>query len=204
MKRQNQDNKLFIATGGLSDVVLNWYGQAIEKLEPYAKAYHSAARLLIEKSSDDALRDIGACPVVFLYRLSLELYLKAILILGSSTLQLDGAPFKTVEEILNKRHNLPELLKEFKELCRQLGWKWDAQYEALGEIIREFDKKDPGSFCFRYPTTMSGDSALEPDVRFDLQNFCARMDEVLEHLDQIDCGLAGILDQAQEAALDRY
>lgn len=102
MKRQNKSNKLFIATGGLSDVVLNWYGQAIEKLEPYAKAYHSSARLLIEKSSDDELRDINACPVVFLYRLSLELYLKAILILGSEILRLEGAPFRTVEEILGK------------------------------------------------------------------------------------------------------
>ena len=96
LKERYQSNKLFIASGGLSDVVLNWYGQAIEKLEPYAKAYHSAARLLIEKSSSDQLRDIGACPVVFLYRLALELYLKAILILGSSILQLEGAPFKTV------------------------------------------------------------------------------------------------------------
>ena len=76
--------ELFIETGGLSDVVLNWYGEAVEKLEPYAKAYHSAAQLLIEKSTGDQLRDINACPVVFLYRLSLELYLKAILILGSS------------------------------------------------------------------------------------------------------------------------
>ena len=85
--------KLFVETGGLSDVVLNWYGEAVEKLEPYAKAYHSAAQLLIETSTGDQLRDINACPVVFLYRLSLELYLKAILILGSSILGLDGTRF---------------------------------------------------------------------------------------------------------------
>ena len=30
------------------------------------------------------------------------------------------------------------------------------------------------------------------------------MDEVLDVLDQIDCGLAGILDEAQEAAVDNY
>ena len=98
MKRQNKRNKLFIDSGGRSDVVLNWYGQAIEKLESYAKAYHSSARLLIEKSSDDELRDISACPVVFLYRLSLELYMKAILILGSKILRLEGVPFRTTKE----------------------------------------------------------------------------------------------------------
>jgi|SRR5215217_7071312 len=90
------------------------------------------------------------------------------------------------------------------EKSRQLGWNWDAQYEAIGEIVREFNKKDPGSFCFRYPVSKSGSSALAPAFRFDLMNCCLRLDEVLECLDQIDCGLAGILDQVQEAALDRH
>ena len=150
LKHRNR-NKLFIETGGLSDVVLNWYGEAVEKLEPYAKAYHSAAQLLIEKSTGDQLRDIGACPVVFLYRLSLELYLKAILILGSSILRFDGFPFRTVEEILNQRHNLPGLWKEFETLCGLLDWEWETEYEACGDMLMELHEKDPGSFCFRYP-----------------------------------------------------
>jgi hypothetical protein len=44
---------------------------------------------------------------------------------------------------------------------------------------------------------MSGDSALEKDFRFDLQNFCARMDEVLAFLEQIDDGLLGTLDEKE-------
>jgi hypothetical protein len=194
VKRRNR-NKLFIETAGLSGVMLNWYGEAVEKLEPYAKAYHSAAQLLIEKSSGEQLGDIGACPVVFLYRPSLELYLKAILILGLSILRLDGVPFRTVEEILNQRHNLPGLWKEFETLCGLLDWEWETEYEACGDIIMELHEKDPGSFCFRYPITMSGDPALEQDFRFDLQNFCARMDEALELLERVGCGVAGILDE---------
>ena len=87
MKQQEQRSKLFIATGDRSDVVLNWYGQSIDKLDLYSEAYRSAAQSLIEKSSEDQLRDIGACPVVFLYRLSLELSLKAVLISESKILQ---------------------------------------------------------------------------------------------------------------------
>jgi hypothetical protein len=147
-KGQIQSNNLFVARNDLSDVVLNWYGQSIEKLNLCAEAYHSAARSLIENSSDDQLRDINACPVVFLYRLSLELYLKAILIIGSKILRLDGAPFKTVEEILNKRHNLVALLEEFGTLCGQLGWNSDEQYELFARIIREFEKKDRVRFAF--------------------------------------------------------
>lgn len=199
-----QNNDLFVANGDLSDVVLNWYGQAIEKLEPYAKAYHSAARDLVEKSTDNQLRDIGACPVVFLYRLAAELYLKAILISGSSILQLQGATYKTVEEILNRGHNLSGLLDDFRGLYRVLDWKWDERNKKVAKRLREFERVDPGSFCFRYPVTKSGDSALEQDFRFNLQNFCLRMDEVLGCLDEIDCGLAGTLDQVQEAALNGY
>jgi hypothetical protein len=204
MKRKTQSKKLFISTGDLSDVVLNWYGQSIEKLDLYSEAYHSTARLLIEKSSDDQLRDIGACPAVFLYRLSLELSLKAVLISGSKILQLRGEPFNAIKEILNRGHILSELLADFKALCKQLDGKWGPQRAAIGEIIAEFHEKDPLSFCFRYPVKKSGEPALGENFRFDLSNFCARMDEVLEFLDQFDCGLAGRLDEMQEAALDRY
>lgn len=93
-------NDLFVATGGLSDVVINWIGEPTEWFDFYAKAYHSAARRLFEKSSQKQLRDIGACPVVFLYRHSLELYLKEILISGQGILRLEGKPFRTVENIL--------------------------------------------------------------------------------------------------------
>ena len=140
--------KLFVETGGLSDVVLNWYGEAVEKLEPYAKAYHSAAQLLIEKSTGDQLRDINACPVVFLYRLSLELYLKAILILGTSILRPDATPFRTVEEILNQRHNLPGLWKEFKTLCRLLAWKGRRNMRHAARSSWSFMKKTQGRFAF--------------------------------------------------------
>jgi hypothetical protein len=179
--------------------VLNWYGDAIEKLEPYAKAYHSAALLLLQSSTEAQLRDVGACPVVFLYRMALELYFKSILISGSKILRLDGSPSKTAEQVLKLGHDLEWLLDEFRDLCKELDWEWDAQYESVAELVTEFHKNDPGSFCFRYPITKKGDSALERDFRFSLRTFCLRMDEMLECLDQIDCNLAGILDEAQQA-----
>lgn len=204
MKQQGQSSKLFTATGDRSDVVLNWYGQSIDKLDLYADAYRSAAQSLIEKSSEDQLRDIGACPVVFLYRLSLELSLKAVLISGAKILEHSGEPFTEVETILGKSHNLSELLKELKALYRQLDWTWDAELEGFGKLIREFQERDPKASYFRYPVKMKGEPALERDFSFDLRNFSELMDKMLEFLDGIDCGLAGLLDQMQEAALDGY
>ncbi len=168
MKQQGQSCKLFTATGDRSDVVLNWYGQSIDKLDLYSEAYRSAAKSLIEKSSEDQLRDIGACPVVFLYRLSLELSLKAVLISVSKILQLQGEPFNGVETILKKSHNLSELMNELKALYRQLDWKWDAELDAFGRLIHEFQHRDPKSSYFRYPVKMKGEPALEPNFSFDL------------------------------------
>jgi hypothetical protein len=194
---QTKNNDLFLDTGYLSDVVLNWYGQSVEKLDLYAEAYHSAAKVLVENASEDQLRDIGACPVVFLYRLSLELWLKAILISGSKILELQGEDFETTEIILKKRHDLTKLLQAFKLLCTKLNWKWDAEHKALAAMIGQFHQIDRGSSGFRYPVDLSGEPALESGFRFDLRTLCAKMDETLLFLDQTDCGLARELDECQ-------
>jgi hypothetical protein len=143
------------------------------------------------------LRDIGACPVVFLYRHSLELWLKAILISGSKILELQGEDSETTESILKKRHDPTKLLQAFKLLCTKLNWKWDNEHKALASMIGQFHQIDLGSYCFRYPVHRSGEPALESGFRFDLRTFCARMDAILLFLDQTDCALAGKIDEYQ-------
>jgi len=130
--------------------------------------------------------------------MSLELSLKSILVSGSRILQLQGELFSTTEKILAKGHNLSELLNELRSLYKQLGWAWDSEHDEIGGTINEFHKNDPGSFCFRYPVNLGGKNALDRDFRFDLSNFCTRMDEVLTFLDHVDCGLMGVLDETQQ------
>jgi len=197
------NEKLFVASGDLSDVVLNWYGDSIDKLDIYAESYRSAAQALVERLTDDQLRDIGACPVVFLYRVSLELFLKAILISGAKLLQQHGEPLE-IEGILNKDHNLSELWNELKRLYQKLGWKWDAEVDVFGRLVREFQHKDPKASYFRYPVKKDGEAALDRNFSFELRNFCERMETLLEFLDGMECGLAGLLDEKQEALLDCY
>jgi hypothetical protein len=197
------NEKLFVASGDLSDVVLNWYGDSIDKLDIYAESYRSAAQALVQRLTDDQLRDIGACPVVFLYRVSLELFLKAILISGAKLLQQHGEPLE-IEGILNKDHNLSELWNELKRLYQKLGWKWDAEVDVFGRLVREFQHKDPKASYFRYPVKKDGEAALDRNFSFELRNFCERMETLLEFLDGMECGLAGLLDEKQEALLDCY
>jgi hypothetical protein len=99
VNNRQKTNNLFVETGYGSDVVLNWYGHSIEKLDLYAEAYHAAAKVIVEKASAEQLRDIGSTTIVFLYRHSLELWLKAILISGFRPY---GDEFETIEAILKK------------------------------------------------------------------------------------------------------
>ena len=113
------DKGLFVETGDDSDIVLNWFGRPMEKFDSYAEAYRLAARRLLEMSSNKELRDNYASPVVFLYRHSLELSLKEILINGQKILQLETKPFQPEQEILNMKHDLLLLWNKFM-MHRQL------------------------------------------------------------------------------------
>src|SRR4051812_30151389 len=75
--------KLFEAKEGPYHTVLNWHNDAPGELRFYARSFHKAARTLIENWELDrghAPSDWDACPVVFLYRHALELYLKSVLL----------------------------------------------------------------------------------------------------------------------------
>lgn len=182
---------LFVPRGDLSDVVLNWHGRPTEKLGSYAEAYHSAARRLFETSPPADLHDINACPIVFLYRHSLELHLKEILINGQRIPQQN--PSLPEAKVFELEHNLCALWRELEALCEKLGWTRGADLEAEGNIIREFNDKDPCSFSFRYPVTRSCNSTAPQNFRFDLRHFCQRMDQTLDRLEQISCGVDGLL-----------
>lgn len=186
---------LFIKTDSASDVVLQWFGQPIDWLYFHAESYHLAAQVLFARSSANELRDTGSCPVVFLYRHSLELFLKELLINGNKILQAEDKPYKDVKAILNRNHQLTKLWDDLKELYELIDWSWDEELDVLGEIIHDFDSVDPRSFGFRYPVTKENVSNMPQGFRFDLRHFCERMDYVINTLDQINCGLVGTFDQ---------
>ena len=189
---------LFVETGTLSDVVLNWYGASIDQFHPYAEAYHSSARRLFEKSTPEELRDVEACPIVFLYRHSLELYLKEILINGQKRLEYQGKPFKTVKEILEMQHNLSELWSDFENFYRQTGWSWEEGPGVYSKIVSELHDCDIRSFSFRYPVKKTLDPSVIENFSFDLRHFCSCMDEVLSALHERSGAFAAVFDLIRE------
>ncbi len=174
----------------------------MEKFDSYAEAYHSAAWRLFEKSSPDEVHDINACPVVFLYRHALELYLKEILINGHRILRLGGGPFLTETDILENGHKLFKLWQEIEELHEKLGLTWQTDLDAEGAIIKEFSDVDQHSFGFRYPVKIDGDPTTQQNFRFSLRHFCCRMNQVLNRLEIMSGAMKEGLDAASEQAVD--
>jgi hypothetical protein len=108
--------------GGGWDVCLNATGfQHIQLLQDYARAYHKAARRVLEGlrqtlQSEEWCknhRDTDVHPIVFLYRHALELCLKTIIVWGGPLRLLRGAPPKPREQF---DHNLAKMLPSVKEI----------------------------------------------------------------------------------------
>ena len=188
MESQVAEKKLFVSVGPGADVVLNWYGQHLEQLYIYAAEYHDAAKRIVERSLPGELRDVGACPVVFLYRHSLELFLKDILMTGRN---FSAEPARA-ETILNKNHDLMALWSDVKVLLNKMDL-WGDELGADEAVILELAKLDQKSNSFRYPVLKSGkpsivgnqgevDGKPVPNFAFKLEHFCKTMDEVLERL----------------------
>lgn len=73
----------------------------------------------------------------------------------------------------------------------------DEGVEAVGELVIEFSKIDPGSYTFRYPTDRKG-APLKIDMdRLNLP----RLREVMEGLEHFFMGTDGYLDQLSDSDL---
>ena len=66
-------------------------GNPASEFSVYALAFWRGGGLLAQSlASRQGYRDLDACPIVFLYRQALELYMKAIVRRGKSLLSIDG------------------------------------------------------------------------------------------------------------------
>jgi hypothetical protein len=202
MSTQPTPAKLFVDTGASGDVVLNWHGHPPDKLYLYANEYHCAARRLVERSSAQELRDIGSCPVVFLYRHSLELLLKDILMTGLPLRH--GSP--QAKSIVELGHDLKQLCGACETLLKEVSlWaEWRESFDTLGTVISEFASVDVGSFSFRYPIAKDGTSASlranrqDSGFAFDLKHFCQTMDELLRVLHGLACEVEVLVQRSQD------
>lgn len=178
-------------------------------------AYHRAAeKLMVDLLAAPSLHDIDPCPIVFLYRHSVELYLKAICLLGDKLFQLLNKKLllhgnDLEQKDLFKNHKLVPLIKVVKQIIDELGWDWDLEdrfnyfkrYEDFESVLGEIDDLDSGSYTFRYPYDKREETAsLAKGFSFSVVLFQEKINIVINALDGLFTKLGIELESALEAA----
>ncbi|HXM60225.1 MAG TPA: hypothetical protein VN950_05170 [Terriglobales bacterium] len=181
--------RLFVRNeGARRNTVLNWHNAPENEFRLYGEAFWDAARRLVERDEMDSgpSADFAACPVVFLYRQALELYLKDILI-GKGGDLLDPRP--DVRTILERNHSLTKHMPDVRHIFERFGWEKEfgkdcvSTFDDFEEIVSQLEDIDPGSFSFRYPLDKKLGGTLDSHFTFSVRKFALVMDEVLNTLD---------------------
>jgi len=171
------------------NVVLNFTRFPKGELAVYGRAYHEAGQRLVGHIASSHYRDPDACPIVFLYRHAIELYLKSIIHWGNNLLRLNGKPVVHHHNIFTE-HRLTVLLKSVKPALRfrkSLGNWGDSHFGCFRDVekvIGELEEFDPRSYSFRYPIDTTGKKATLPHhFVFNMIEFGEKFDHLLRILD---------------------
>lgn len=186
-------------------VVLNWRKQPVDEFGVYADAFHRAGSALVEQMEDArGYSDLDACPIMFLYRQSIELYIKAQLLAGLPLFNLRDreAPFS--QKSLNG-HVLPKFVPWLAEVYEVAGWKWKIEVpncrtqKEFAAYVQAIDEVDRSSFAFRYPLARDWTTeSLRKQFRFNVISFARAMDPILEHFDGSVTGLKDLFQRECE------
>ena len=110
----------------------DWYDLILE--------YRTAIDILAGKVPCKA-----TAPYLYLCRHTLELQLKAIIMLGKKVMKQDHD--------LPSTHNLKELWDMANAIASKRNSDWGKQLTIVQQLIDGYHDADPGSFNFRYPVT---------------------------------------------------
>lgn len=113
-------------------VVLNCNGALEREFTYFAEAFHAAGRDAVANLRQNPrfglhgipIEDFKAYPVVFLYRHALELYLKALILVGAPMLAIKGPNTFDRQKLLNT-HSLDVLREQLERVLEAYDWEWD-------------------------------------------------------------------------------
>lgn len=180
--------KLFAEPVGTDgNALINWKGDPAEEIVAYAWTYQRAAITLVQTCRRWQYHaiDNDALPIMFLYRHSFELYLKA-LAYHAALQSIEKRELVRTLPRLWKEHSLMKLV----ELCdpvlsgsHPLAGYGDLRKEVYA-LAKELDAVDPGSYSFRYPTSTRGDASLPPNLFTNVYTFSSAMEGMFDNLAQ--------------------
>jgi hypothetical protein len=174
--------------GTPGNALLNWKANSAAEIVAYASSYRSAAMGLIATYEGSQFMNIDerALPILFLYRHSLELYLKA-LVYRAAVVSIAEEELVLAVPRLWREHSLVRLLQMSSPLLHSRHFhSWDEELEEkIGRVVRSLDEVDPGSYAFRYPVTSSGRPSLPAHFFTNIFAFSEVLENVLDDLSDI-------------------
>ena len=151
--------------GAYGNALLNWSQHAPSDVIAYAVSYRNAAHNLVAYREYLGIGSIdqAACPIIFLFRHAIELYLKGM-IYRLARLSICDAEVQTVLPRLWREHSLVKLLNMAQPTISGMRHKLPPALRDFAEqdlaFMKALDQIDSGSYTFRYPVASNGKSSL--------------------------------------------
>lgn len=177
-------------SGTYGNALLNWSNHAPSDVISYAVSYRNAAHCLIASYESRGVGDIdyGACPVIFLFRHAIELYLKAM-VYRLARLSVDDQELRLVLPRLWREHSLMKVLIMAQPVLAAMRDRLPLALRVIDEEERRFlsdlDCVDPGSYSFRYPVASTSGSALPGMFTTNIFVFAQMADRTLDSINAI-------------------
>ena len=161
----------------------------------YAGGFLDAARTLMRSlRRRRGFSNVAVAPVLFMYRHSIELFLKAIIIRGNRSLAATAADDEKLFRQL-REHKLLPLLSQVEELFARMAWEWYwpnrfiETFADVRKLLGYLEGIDPDSYAFRYPVNTKGQRAIATNVEIPFEVVVAALDALAEALDTTDFAL---------------
>src|ERR1700686_3677799 len=137
-----------------------WVGEMFSDGSSEASGFRSGAQALVravEEGWEPA--DVLVFPIVFCYRHSVELMLKASLYAAKACgdIAIDDRLKNALEH-----HDLRQLWTLLRPTLDEVGFTDEAELARTDERIEELHQHDPSSFTFRYARSKKGDKRKLP------------------------------------------
>ena len=171
------------------NALINWQSDPTTDLTVYAGSYRCAAMNLVafRQQLKYGSIDEAALPILFLYRHSFELYLKAI-IYKAAIVSINKAELLIALPKLWREHSLVALGKMAEPVIGANSGQMLASTgelsQNISDLARQIDEVDSGSYSFRYPVTSRGAASLPLAFLTNIFVFSERVETVLDDVAQ--------------------
>jgi hypothetical protein len=158
---------------------------------PFIKGYQESANLLKDIMLTELHRATFFLPMCYLYRNTIELGLKRILLEDCRI-----PPREALSIIYDKKHSVLGLWEKIKcEIEKHANApEGDTTVVDAERYIRQLHNIDSDSTKFRYPTNMSLQFHFQREKKFSVENISDCFNDLIEFLDAVD----GMLSQIRE------